>query len=104
MAVSLSIGSNGYAAKDSGGAVNVYAYRADRIASINQELRVVADRSLVRMVLIVGPEFPSCLEQHLTPNIVVRLPLGRIGWRHKFVVWHSARLANVSNEPHAAAT
>jgi len=55
MAVSLSIGSNGYAAKDSGGAVNVYAYRADRIASINQELRVVANGFLPQMVRnIVG--------------------------------------------------
>jgi hypothetical protein len=78
MATSLDIGPDGHSAKECRCRVDVDPHDTNRIAAIQQELGMVARRTFLRAIVIVDTDVPTGLEQHSAPDIVIRLPLGRI--------------------------
>jgi hypothetical protein len=74
MPPALGIGSHRDSAKDRIRSHDVNSDNADRLTSIDQELRMITRCSLIRMVLVVGAELAPCLEENQTTNVVVRTP------------------------------
>ena len=84
----LNIRTNRNPAEDCDCRIDVDSHDADRLAAIEQELRIVAERALVGTIFLVDAKLSACLEQHCPADLVIGAPLGPISRRDQLVIIH----------------
>ena len=86
MSVTLDIRANGHPTEKGNSSCDVDADDPNRIATMPQQLGMIAGRALVRTVLVVDAKQSSRLEQDAAANVVVRTPLVWFDRRNKRVI------------------
>jgi hypothetical protein len=86
MSLALDVSTNGHPANHGNSSRHIDADDANHIATVPQQLGMIAGHALVRTVLVVDAEQSSRLEQDTAANVVIRTPLVCFDRRNQRVI------------------